>query len=511
MIPVRRGGRSAVARSPRRGELTARAAASAAAGLAWVLALPPGGMWWLGPVAVALLGAAVLGLGARWRALIGGTTGLVMFAVTLRWATIFTVPGYIVLVLVEASFLALAAVLVPQRRRTAVVALPAAVTLAEWLRHQWPLGGLPVSSLALGQVDGPLLPLAALGGPPLLTFAVAALGALLLAATTERGWRTGIAVLGGLGLLGAGALVPSAPGTAPASDPLLVAAVQGGGQRGLPSARSGPTDVLARHVRASGQIDGEVDLVLWPENVVDVAGPLAGSRQAAAVSTLAVRLGAPIVAGVTIDAPPSVRDRPDVRRFRNLAVVFNDDGTIGPTYDKVRRVPFGEYVPLRPLVEQIADLSLIPRDAVPGQGPGVLQTSVGRLGVMVSFENLFPGRARAAVAGGATVLLVPTNASSYVTDDIPAQQLAAARLRAVESGRWLALAGPTGPTAIVDATGAVRARSRLEEQTVVEAPLQPRSGRTPYGALGDTPVLVLSVALLAGVRLRGRSHRAAAR
>ena len=505
MIPVRRGGRSAVAHSPRRGELTARAAASAAAGLAWVLALPPSGVWWLGPVAAALLGAAVLGLEARWRALFGGTTGLVVFAVTLRWATIFTVPGYAVLVVVEASFPALAAVLVPRGRWTAIVALPATLTLAEWLRHQWPLGGLPVSSLALGQVDGPLLPLAALGGPPLLTFAVAALGALLLAAITARGWMAGIAVLGGLGLLGVGTLVPSAPGTAPASDPLLVAAVQGGGQRGLPAARTGPTDVLGRHLRASDRIDGEVDLVLWPENVVDIDGPLHNRGDAAVVSSLAKRLQTPVVAGVTTDAPASPDDRVGVRRFRNLAVAFAADGTLGATYDKVVRVPFGEYVPARPVVARIADLSLIPREAVPGSGPGVLDTEVGRVGVLISFEGLFASRARAAARAGATLLLVPTNAASYVTDDVPAQQVAAARLRAAETGRWVALAGPTGPSAIVRHDGVVQARSRLEVPALLEEQVQPRTGRTPYTVLGDLPVLtVASLAALVAYRPRRR-------
>jgi len=482
-----------------------RSAAAVGAGLAWTLALPPWRLWWLGPVAIVLLGLAVRGLDARWRAALGGLTGLIVFGATLRWATIFTLPGYVVLVVVQAGFVALAAALVP-RGRGWLVALPAAVTVAEWLRHQWPFSGLPVSSLALGQADGVLLPLAALGGPPLLTLAAATLGALVLGVLALRGRGRAAAAVGVALVLGAAMALPTGTGTTAAGPLLDVAAVQGGGSRGLPAAKAGTTDVLARHVRASADIRGGVDLVLWPENVVDVRGQLQGSPQAAAVSAVAEELEAPIVAGVTVDATPSPADQPGVRRFRNLAVTFGADGSIGPTYDKVVRVPFGEYVPFRAVVGRIADLSLIPREAVAGTGPGVLDTSVGRLGVLVSFEGLFAERARAAVDAGATALLVPTNASSYVTADVPDQQVAAARLRAVETGRWVVLAGPTGPAAIVDPSGTVLARSELEEQTVVEGRIQPRNGRTPYGVAGDLPVVLVAGTVLSATHMWRRVH-----
>lgn len=483
--------------------------ATVGAGLAWVASLPPIGLWWLGPVAVALLGSAVRGLPPGRRATLGGVAGLVVFGATLRWATIFTLPGYVLLVLAQSVFVALAGLLVP-RGRGWVLALPAALTLTEWLRHRWPLSGLPLSSLALGQADGPLLPVAAVGGPPLLTLMVAAIGALaLLAVRRRRAWTPrGLAVAtAALALLGmVGPLLPMAPGTSSSDRSLDVAAVQGGGQRGLAAARTEDTDVLARHLTTSRKIDADVDLVLWPENVIDVDGSQLDGPTIDAVSSLAQAFGAPLVAGVTLDAAPSVEDRAGVRRFRNLAVVFGPDGQVGPTYDKVVRVPFGEYVPLRSVIDRIADLSLIPRDAVPGSGPGVLDTQLGQLGVMVSFEGLYADRARDAVAAGATVLLVPTNASSYVTADVPEQQVAAAQLRAIETGRWVVLAGPTGPAAMVGPNGDVAGRSDLEEQTVVTGRVDLRQGRTPYGRAGDLPtLLVAGAALLAAHRPDRRS------
>lgn len=478
------------------------------AGLAWTLALPPAGLWWSGPVAVALLGAAVRGARPRTRGACGAVVGLVVFGITLRWATIFTVPGFVTLVTVQTAFVVVGALLVP-RGRGGLIALPAAVTLAEWARHTWPLSGLPVSSLALGQAGGPLLPLASFGGPPLVTLAVGATGVLVLGSTVLRG-RARLGALLGLAVVLAGPqLLPTMLGTASTGRMIEVAAVQGGGPRGLTAARTGPTDVLQRHLAASQQISGEVDLVLWPENVVDVDGTRLAGPAITAVRDLAQTLEAPVVAGVTLDAAASPQDRPGVRRFRNVATVFEPDGTVGPVYDKVVRVPFGEYVPGRPLVERVADLSLIPRDAVAGSGPGVLDTSVGRLGVLISFEGLFPDRARAAVAAGAEALLVPTNASSYVTDDIPGQQVAAARLRAVENGRWVVLAGPTGPSAVVSPDGSVRARSVLEEQAVVTSRIEARGGRTAFVRLGDLPVLLVSLGLLVAVWTRAPRRTAA--
>lgn len=127
----------------------------------------------------------------------------------------------------------------------------------------------------------------------------------------------------------------------------------------------------------------------------------------------------------------------------------------------------------------------------------MLDTSVGDLGVSISFEGLFASPSRAAVTAGAEVLLNPTNAASYVTADVPSQQVAAARLRAVETGRTVLVAGPTGPSAIIDATGVEVARSALERPAVLRATVSRRTGLTPYVRSGDVPVLATGLILLA--------------
>jgi apolipoprotein N-acyltransferase len=161
-------------------------------------------------------------------------------------------------------------------------------------------------------------------------------------------------------------------------------------------------------------------------------------------------------------------------------------------------------VPLRNLIKHLADLSAVPDDAIPGHGRAILRTPAGRLGTLISYEVFFANRARSAIRAGAQVLLVPTNAASFSTSQVPTQEVAGARLRAVETGRWLAQAAPTGYSAVVDADGRVHTRSHLGKRQVFTANVPLRTGRTPYVRWGDMPVVALSTVVVAGCWLAVR-------
>jgi apolipoprotein N-acyltransferase len=279
---------------------------------------------------------------------------------------------------------------------------------------------------------------------------------------------------------------------------LTVAVVQGGGPRGVRAVARDPAPVFQRHVEATAGVRPPVDLVLWPEDVVDVEAEVATTPEGATLAALARSLGATLVAGVVQDEPGN--------RFRNSAVPWGPDGTVLPRYDKVHRVPFGEYIPARGLFERLADLSDVPRDATVGRGPAVLDTPAGRLGVVISYEVFFPERARSAVRAGGRVVLVPTNASSYRDSQIPAQEVVVARLRALETGRWVVQAAPTGYSAVVDHHGHVLARSRLGGAAVLRHQVQLRTGRTVFVSLGPAPVVLAAAATLAIAHRRRRAR-----
>jgi apolipoprotein N-acyltransferase len=282
---------------------------------------------------------------------------------------------------------------------------------------------------------------------------------------------------------------------------LNVALVQGGGPRGVRAVARDPAPVFQRHLAGTAAVRSPVDLVLWPEDVVDVTREVTTTPEGDALAALARTVHATLVAGVVQDEGGD--------RFRNSAVAWGPDGAVVARYDKVHRVPFGEYVPARRLFDALADLSAVPRDAVVGRGPAVLDTPAGRLGVVISYEVFFADRAREAVRAGGRVVLVPTNASSYRDAQVPAQEVAVARLRALETGRWVVQAAPTGYSAVIDHRGRVRDQTGLGGAAVLAARVDLRTGRTPFVALGSAPsvaaavlVLVLSMMKLESIRDR---------
>ena len=126
----------------------------------------------------------------------------------------------------------------------------------------------------------------------------------------------------------------------------------------------------------------------------------------------------------------------------------------------------------------------------------------GSSAVLISYEVFFADRGRAGVRAGGRLLLVPTNASSYVDAQVPAQQLAVARLRALETGRWVVQAAPTGYSAVIDHHGRVVARSGLGGAAVLRREVQLRTGRTVFVSLGSAPVLVAAAAILLAAHFR---------
>lgn len=160
-----------------------RFAAAVAAGLLLLVSLPPWGIWPAAVVGLAVLVRTLEGCTWTQRAALGATAGLVWLGVSLRWVVAYTGPGALLLVLVEAAFPAVASALTPSARGR-WVAFPGAVVLMEAVRYRWPLGGLPPSSLVLGQAEGPLGPSVAFVGPLGLLLMLAGAATLLAVAST---------------------------------------------------------------------------------------------------------------------------------------------------------------------------------------------------------------------------------------------------------------------------------------------------------------------------------------
>jgi apolipoprotein N-acyltransferase len=414
---------------------------------------------------------------------VGLAAGVGLYVPGLWWMRDFSLPGYVVATLLEAAILMVGLWLIEGRRRA--VAFPAALLLVEAVRGSWPFGGLPISGMELGQVGGPLEGAARIGGRLLLVALVGA-GGVALAGMVRRRWlEAGVAAAVVVLDAGLGAVAPDGS----VDGRLTVAVVQGGGPRGVRAVGRDPAPVFQRDLDATkAGVRTPVDLVLWPEDVVDVDGEIATQEEGRTLAALADSLDTTLVAGVVQGEAG--------RRFRNSAVPWGPDGTMYERYDKVHRVPFGEYVPARDFFDRIADLSAVPRDALVGTGPAVLDTPAGVLGVVISYEVFFPDRAREAVRAGGRVVLVPTNASSYRDEQVPAQEVAVARLRALETGRWVVQAAPTGYSAVIDHRGRVVTQGGLGGAAVLTAGVDLRTGRTVFVSWGPAPWLVLALGAL---------------
>src|SRR4051794_28800281 len=466
------------------------------------LSLPPWGIWPLAFLGIAMFELSLGENPSRHaRVARGWLFGAAWMYPGMAWMWSLTPPGYLLAAAIYAGFHSMAALVSPTGPWR-VIGRPAAHTLAEALRMVFPFGGVPLATLPIGQADGAFAGPVRVGGVLLLTWVVFQIGFALagpspfvpqMARKRGRGtngeWHGVIGVGLAIVILTLAAIAPT--GTDAAQPPAMrVTFVQGGGPQGTRAINSDPREVVERHLEATRRIEpGSTDLVVWPENVVDVPS-FAASPEAREVGAEAARIGAPFAVGITEDALGD--------HFLNAQVVMDTKGFIVGRYDKVHRVPFGEYMPMRGLLDALgAPTDLVPRDAIAGTGPAYVDIPVAggtvRAAVVVSWEVFFGSRAAEGVRDGGTVIVNPTNGSSYTGTILQSQQVASSRLRAIENGRWVVQVSPTGFSAFVSPGGDVFDRTAVSELKVVTRAVPLFSGRTWYSQIGDIPFVILVV------------------
>jgi apolipoprotein N-acyltransferase len=467
----------------------------AASGLMLALSVPPWG-WW--PLAfLGIFGLERLIANQPWANRLRRAWLVAAFWLypSLLWMWDLTAPGYLIAGLFYSAMFGLAAAATPPGRGRWLT-LPALVLLAEFLRWNWPFKGVPLSTLAMSMADSPLAPSARIFGSLLLVALVGVI-AMAIAAAVDRVWLVvGVCVLIVVAAVG---LAPFAP-RGRAVDTIDVALVQGGGPQNTRAADTDDREVFDRHLEASELIETPVDLVLWPENVVNVEGRFEDSPEFEELADLAQRLDAVVIPGI-------VEGFDDEGVFLNASVVIDPDGEIVDRYDKVLRVPFGEYVPFRSVIELFGPDFLPAREARAGTGEATLDTPLGQMGIVISWEVFFDHRARDAIGNGGQVLLNPTNGSSYWLTIVQSQQIASSKLRALETDRYVLQAAPTGFTAIVEPDGDVVDRTGVSEQAVIQRTIELREGNTLAVRLGSWPILLLAaLATVAGWVIQQRSN-----
>ncbi len=367
-----------------------------------------------------------------------------------------------------------------------VLVVPALWVLLEWVRT-WIFTGFPWLHLGYSQIDTPLAGYASWIGVFGVSFACAASAGALLQAGRDRRhlWSRHVPIIA-LVWLG-GWLGGKVEWTHPAGEPLPVALIQGNVPvtvKWVPEYRQSIIDLYLRlSMRAAG-----ARLIVWPESAVPGYLSEIGPDLIPRLERAGKGLNADFVFG-------AVEKDERRRTYYNSAVSV---GSRVETYRKQHLVPFGEFLPLKPVLGWLinylhipmSDFSAGPKDQAP------LPAARRLAGVSICYEDAF-GEEVIRMLPQATLLINLSEDAWFGRSLAPHQRLQMARMRAIESGRPMLRAANTGPSAVIDYHGEVVARSPEFRQYVLSASISPTDGVTPYVRFGNWPIIsVLCMAVV---------------
>ncbi|MGH3763836.1 MAG: apolipoprotein N-acyltransferase [Pseudonocardiaceae bacterium] len=503
---------------------------AAGAGLLLYASSPPRELWWLAPVAFALLWTVLHGRGARAGFGYGLAFGLGFFLPLLSWVgeLVGSLP-WLALVTLQALVLAIAGagVAVVSRMPAAPIWAAGVWVAAEALIARVPFGGFPWGRVAFGQPSGVFLPVAAVGGAPLLSAAVVltgfAAGELLRRFTWERVPRIPagkLRVLAIPALLAvapgiAGLLVGPITGTSTSGGNAVVALIQGNVPRAGLDFNTQRRAVLDNHAARTVQLAADVAagryprpaLVIWPENSSDV-DPLRNPDARAVINRASRSIGVPILVGAVLLT--------DDGHATNTAIVWDPGTGPGERHDK-RPLPFAEYIPYRDFFRLFSPYVDRAGYFVPGNSNGAVDLGGVRVGVATCSEVIFDDLVRSSVRAGAQLLAVPTNNATFGFTEMTYQQQAISRIRAVEHDRTVLVAATSGVSAVIAPDGTVEQQTRLFTPDALVARVPLRSSTTLATRLGSAPEWALvalgavgvAAAIVHGRRSAGDRSRAA--
>lgn len=371
-----------------------------------------------------------------------------------------------------------------------LVGLPAAWMAVEWLRG-WFLSGFPWLSLGYSQTDSVLGAFAPLGGVYGLGW-ICALGAGALAAVLVEGLvGRALAVATLFALFAGTGSAARATWTEPAGAPVRAVMVQGavGQDEKWLAASLEPTRQL--YLEMTGPHWG-ADLIIWPEAAI----PALLHEEMDFIEALdaeAREAGSTLLLGILERDPAS-------GQYHNILVSLGGEPEI---YRKRQLVPFGEYFPVPAFVRSWMRLMNLPyTDFAPGRAdPPPLMLAGTAVAPTICYEDAFGAQQR--VFFPAAELLVNVSNDAWFGDTrAPHQHLQIARMRAMETGRWMLRATNNGITAVIDPRGRVTQRSRQFVAEVVEAEVTPMRGLTPWLRYGDGPLAAVAVGLFLLAALR---------
>jgi len=486
----------------------------------WLMELGfPDTDWWpLTLVGVGLMMASVRGLGHGRALLVGAVGGFTFYGIFIWWLTVYLglIP-WIALTLAQVFFFAFGMVLISLVWRygsrhwpslAGRIGITPALVGGAWMLREavasvFPFGGFAWGRIPHSQSESPLAGLVAWLGTSGASFVLAWLIAFILAVLYEIRVPSDATATLIAAALSTVLVWPAFP--VQVSGSLRVLAVQGNADAGL-FAQYERGDNLKDHYRVTRELfdhDIDVDVVIWPENASDI-DPLRYPEAAAVVTEVVREIGAPLVVGAITRAGDDTY---------NSMLLWDIDQELGrpvvrDQYDKIHPVPFAEYLPARdffyPLAPPLFDM--IPRDYSFGQRDTIFEVGGATAGIAICYDIVDDEILWSMMRGGADIIFAPTNNADFGQTNQSVQQLAIARVRAIETGRSVVNISTVGTSAVIDPWGGQRDRlpTYTEGYMLLDVPLANHT--TPATALGRNLELLVVGFTLAGLGVAGFGH-----
>jgi len=344
------------------------------------------------------------------------------------------------------------------RRTRCLIWSAVTLLLMEEFRARFPFGGFGWTRIAFSQVESPALPIVAIGGVIALS-AFTLIVALLL---TQIRVKNMAAILA---LFVIAFILPMNP---QGSGEIKLIGIQGNTPKVGLGFNSRAKAVFELHRDASKSLTpSKYDAIVWPENAIDI-DPRLHPEVKQDISTLIKSLQTPIVAGVV---------QQDSKGPQNASIMFGREGLVQSTYIKRGLTPFGEYIPLRRISEQLSPLAKSVNDFSAGDKRVTHRIAGFSVGPVICYEIILDDLVRD-MATHSQALIVQTNSATFAGTPESAQQLAITRIRAVEHSRYILSVSTVGISAFIDNNGRVLSRTGENTQESLAGVLVPNKHTT---------------------------------
>jgi len=456
-------------------------------GLLLSAAFKPIGLWFAAPLAFAML---IYTINKSGKYLLSFAIFAFTFnAAALIWSNKYVgITPWIALVLLQTIFF-LPLALLKRLGEYWYFFFPFSFLALEELRARFPFGGFGWLRIGFSQVDAPYVRLASVGGVSLLSLATLLLGvaAFQLAKRGSGLTLPGIAIA--LTLIGIFVFPNNSP-----RQTFQVLAVQGSVPKLGLDFNERATEVFYRHLTATEKtLSGgkKPDLIVWPENSVDV-DPFNNPKIGSAITSLVDNSEVPLIIGAVL--------RTD-GQLQNASVLWQPKTGASTRYIKRHLTPFGEVMPLRSTLTFFSDLPNQVEDFTPGNTAVIHKVGQAKIAPIICFE-LIDDRLIQSSAGSSNLFVVQTNSATFANTAQSAQQLAITRIRSIEHARYAVSVSTIGISAIVDTNGIVLKSTKENIADSINSAVALNATRTIYDRVGEFAwVLVLLIGLGFGAGL----------